>query len=103
MKNRKPSKVKIPIYFDKIKDAPALAILEKYRILSETELPMSKFIKFMAVEFCLEIEKRVRAQVEAEKAKEEENAEGSTDISTTTEEVGEDQGEEATILANDED
>ena len=68
MKKKKPNKIKIPIYFDKVNDAPALAILEKYRVLSDTELPMSKFIKFMAVEFCLEIERRVRAQVEAEKA-----------------------------------
>jgi hypothetical protein len=68
LKKKKTNKVKIPIYFDKVKDAPALAILEKYRVLSETDLPMSKFIRFMAVEFCLEIEKRVRAQVEAEKA-----------------------------------
>lgn len=67
MKKKKITKVKIPIYFDKVNDGPALAMLEHFRVLSKTELPMSKWIKFLAVEYCLQLDKAVQAEVEKEK------------------------------------
>lgn len=67
MKKKKSNRVKVPLYFDKVNDAPVLAMLEHFRILSQTDMTLGKFIKFLAVEFCLQIDKAERQRLEQEK------------------------------------
>jgi hypothetical protein len=72
----KKDKLKISIYFDRVKEAPTLALLEQFRIMSELvtnegkPISMPNFIKFMATEFCLMIDKTEREKLENEKAEE---------------------------------
>jgi len=71
-RRQKKNRVKIPVYFDSVREAPTLAMLEHFRVLSglksgDKDISMSRFIKFMAVEFCLQIEEAERRKVEQEK------------------------------------
>ena len=64
---KKTNRLKIPVYFNKVTEAPKLAMLEHFRILSQTDLTLPQFIKFLALEYCLLIDRAERDELEQEK------------------------------------
>lgn len=105
---------KIPVYFDKVKEGPKLAMLDHFRVLSGLTtgegkpISMPNFIKYLAVEFCLMIDATEREKLENEKKEAEKSTpektleefaeealpEGYTARQLTDEEMPEDDSEE---------
>jgi len=54
--NKEKKNHRIPIYFDPVKEAPELALLEYCRTVSGLEMTMPNYIKFMAIELALKIQ-----------------------------------------------
>lgn len=67
MGKKKENRKDFRVYFNTVDEGPQLAMLEHFRVLSQTGLTMPQFIKFMAVEHCLLIDRVERDRVEQEK------------------------------------
>ena len=58
--NKEKKNHRIPIYFDPVKEAGELALLEYCRVISGLDMTIPNYIKFMAIELALKIQENSR-------------------------------------------